>query len=66
MRDAVASIRWRRALCRLSRVDDIDLAAENAGSLLLHLHQLVQTEPAPLVIEEQIDVGILFGLAARR
>src|ERR1700761_340178 len=45
---------------------DIGLAAENAGGLLLHIHQLEQAKLAAFVVEEQIDVGILTSLAARR
>src|SRR6516165_2319073 len=44
---------------------DVGLAAEDARSLLLYIHQFKQAELASFVVEEQIDVRILTRLAAR-
>jgi hypothetical protein len=45
---------------------DIGLSAEDRGSAFFDTHQLEQAKLAPLVIEEQVDVGILAGFVARR
>jgi hypothetical protein len=44
---------------------NVGLAAENFGSAILHVHRLEQAELAALVVEKQIDVEILAGIAAR-
>ena len=36
-----------------------------AGGILLHIHQLIEAELALFVVEKQVNVGILFRLAAR-
>jgi hypothetical protein len=45
---------------------DIGLAAKNLGRIILYIQKLIQAEPAFFIIEKQIDVRIIAGLAASR
>jgi cold shock CspA family protein len=45
---------------------DIGLAAEDSGGVFLHIHQFKDAELASLIVEKQVNVGIVTSLAARR
>src|ERR1700733_4513662 len=45
---------------------DVGLPAEDACGVVLHVHQLEETEFAFFVVEKQIDGGIVARLATRR
>ena len=45
---------------------NVGLAAEYVGGVSLHVHQFEEAELSLFIIEKQINVGILPGLAARR
>jgi hypothetical protein len=40
------------------------LAAQDAGGVLLHIHQLKEPELLLFVVEKQVNVGTVLGLAA--
>ena len=44
---------------------DVGLAPKDSGGSVLHIHQLEKSKRPQRVIEKEIDVGILAGLAAR-
>ena len=44
---------------------DVGLPAENAGRVFFHVHQFEEPELALLIVEKQIDVGTVAGVAAR-
>ena len=44
---------------------DISLTAEDAGGVLLHVHQLEQTELAFFMIKKKVNVRIVPGLVTR-
>jgi hypothetical protein len=44
---------------------DVGAMTENLGCGFLHIHQIEEAQLAPLIIEEQIDVGIFVGFVTR-
>ena len=45
---------------------DVGLVAEDVRGVLFHVHKLKETELALLVVEKQVNVGIVRGLPAHR
>ena len=37
---------------------DVGLTTKDARSILLHIHQLIEAELSPFVVEKQVNVGI--------
>ena len=44
---------------------DVGLAAEDVGGLYLHLHEVEQAELAALVVDEEIDIGVIARVCPR-
>ncbi len=45
---------------------DIGPTAENPGGSLLHVHQFEKAELPLFIVEEEVDVGLIARLVARR